>query len=159
MNDALLVGLFERLGDLLGDLDRLIGGNRPSLQAPRKVLAFDQLEYQKGLPVGFFQAVDRGDVRVVQGPEEVGLALEPREALGVAGDLSGENLDRNVTPEVLVRRAVHLAHAALSQLGSDSVVRERCPEQVAGFYWHPQDYRRGPAPGLPSSILIQPRSS
>ena len=43
MDDAVLVGLFEPLGDLFRDRDGLVDGNRPALQALGQVFAFDQL--------------------------------------------------------------------------------------------------------------------
>jgi len=53
-----------------------------SRQALLEILALDELEGQEGLAVGLLEAVDGGDVRVVQGREEVALALEAAESLG-----------------------------------------------------------------------------
>ena len=64
------------------------------------------------MPVGLLEPVDRGDVRVVEGGEEVRLALEAAEALGVLRDLGRQHLDRDVAAEVRVGGAVDLAHAA-----------------------------------------------
>ena len=66
MNDAVLVGLFERLGDLASNVERLVHWKRSVLESFRELLALDQLENEKRLSVGLFETVDGGDVRVVE---------------------------------------------------------------------------------------------
>ena len=51
MDDALVVRLFERLGDLLGDLERLVDGNGAAREPLLQVLALDELEREEGLAV------------------------------------------------------------------------------------------------------------
>ena len=63
--------------------------------------------------------MDRGDVRVAQGGEDVGLALEPCEPFRVLGDSFRQYFDRHLTPEPGVLGAVDLSHATLAELGSD----------------------------------------
>ena len=46
VDDALLVGFLEGLGDLLRDRDRLVDRNRPALQSLREVLALDEFHGQ-----------------------------------------------------------------------------------------------------------------
>ena len=89
MDDALVVGLLEGLRDLLGDLEGLVDGDRAPREALLEVLALHQLEGEEGLPVGLLETVDGGDRRVVEGGEEVGLPLEPTQALGVLATTSG----------------------------------------------------------------------
>ena len=101
VDDALAVGLLERLGDLLRDLEGLVDRDRPAREPLLEVLALDELEGEEGLPVGLLEAVDGGDVRVVEGGEEVGLALEAREPLGVLRHLGRQDLDRDVAAEVV----------------------------------------------------------
>ncbi len=86
VHDAALVGLLERLRDLAGDVDRLVDRQRAALQALGEILARDQLEHQERGAVGFLEPVDRRDVGVVERGEQLGLALEARETLRVAGD-------------------------------------------------------------------------
>ena len=50
------------------------------------------------MPLTFFKPVDRGDVRMIQRSEGLGLALEPREAVGVMREGLGQDLDRDVDP-------------------------------------------------------------
>ena len=53
------------------------------------------------------------------------LALEAREPIGVRGEGLGQQLQRDLAPELRVGRAVDLAHAAGADCGGDAVVRER----------------------------------
>ena len=134
MDDALLVGLLETLGDLLRDGESLVDGNRPSLQALREVLALDELhgdEVHRGA-VGEgrgFETVEVSDVRVIERGEEPGLALEAREPLGIGGEGLGQELDRHVAAELRVGGAIDLAHPARADRGGDPVVRERLADQ------------------------------
>jgi len=76
VDDAVLVRLFQRLRDLLRDLERFVHGDRPALQAFRELFALDQLH---GEEVGGRAAGERGglepvhvgDVRVVEGRQQL----------------------------------------------------------------------------------------
>ena len=88
VDDALLVGFLERLGDLPRDRERLVDGDRPALQPRREVLALDELHHQEVGPSPVLErrgleAVEVRDVRVVERGEQLRLALEAREPLGV----------------------------------------------------------------------------
>ena len=101
MDDALLVRRLERFRDLLRDRDRFVDGNRSALQALGEVLALDQLEHEEAAAVrDSFEAVDRADVGMVEGGEELRLPLEAREALGIARHLGGQHLDRHLAVEL-----------------------------------------------------------
>ena len=78
----------------------------------RERLAVHQLENQEPDAVGFFEPVDRADVRMVQRGEHPRLALEAREPIRVARERARQDLDRDVASELRVARPVHLAHAA-----------------------------------------------
>ena len=45
------------------------------------------------------EAVDRGDVRMVQRGQRLRLALEPRQAVRVSGEHVGQDLDRHLAAE------------------------------------------------------------
>ena len=79
-------------------------------------------------PLGL-EAVDRGDVRVVELREELRLALESRQALLVLGERRGQDLDRDLALQPRVGRAVDLAHPALAELGGDLVGAEALADQ------------------------------
>jgi hypothetical protein len=129
VDDALVVRLLEGFGDLLRDLEGLVDRDRPAGEALLEVLALDELEGEEGLAVRFLETVDRGDVRVIQRREEVGLALEAGEALGVLRDLGGEDLDGHVAAERRVGRPVDFSHAASPDGGRDPVVGQRLADQ------------------------------
>jgi hypothetical protein len=129
VDDALAVGLLEGRGDLLGDLEGLVDGDRTPREALLEVFTHDELEGEEGLSVRFFQTVDGGDVRVVERGEEVRLALETGEALGVLSDLGREDLDGHVTVKVGVGGAVDLAHAPGPDGGGDAVVGKGLADQ------------------------------
>ncbi len=68
-----------------------------------------------------------GDVRVVEGGQELGLALEAGEALGILRQLCREDLDRDLAAELRVSGAVHLAHPSGAEGGDDLVGAELHP--------------------------------
>ena len=49
-------------------------------------LALDEFQHERATPSDFFDSVDRGDVRVIQRREHARFALEPRQAIGIAGE-------------------------------------------------------------------------
>ena len=56
--------------------------------------------------------------------QQDGHHFEPGEALRVPCYVRGQDLDRDVAPELLVTRAIHLAHPALAEFGDDFVGAE-----------------------------------
>jgi len=54
-----------------------------------------------------------------QGGEQLGLALEAREAIGILREGCGQRLDRDVAPEARVAGAIDLAHAAGAERRDD----------------------------------------
>ena len=129
MDDALLVGLLERLRHLLRNRKGLLHGHRPALQSLGEVFAFDQLEHEEELAVRLLEAVDGGDAGVIERREQLRLAAEAGQPLGVLRHLGGEHLESDLAPELRVGGAVHLAHAAGAERGGDAVVRERLADQ------------------------------
>ena len=135
MDDALLVRRFERFRDLSSDRQRLIEREGPRGPAPtgflqdtvfrpcqpfRQRVAFHQLEDQR--PHGrlcwarrrivLFKPVDAADVRMIEGGEQLRFAPEPGDAIGIAREDIGEQLDRHVAIEPGIAAAIDLAHAA-----------------------------------------------
>ena len=58
---------------------------------------------------------------MVEGGEGVCFAGEPRQAIRIAGEGVGQNLQRNVAIEFRVARPIHLSHTARSEGGEDLV--------------------------------------
>ena len=69
-----------------------------------------------------------GDVRVIQRRKHLGLALESRQAFGIAGKLFGQDFDRNVAAELGVVGVVDFAHAAGADVAGDFVGAQTVPE-------------------------------
>ena len=78
------------MGSGLVDRDRTLG------DAVGQRRALDQFHHERDRAAGFLQAVDVGDVRMVQGREDFGFALEPGQPLGIARDRRGQHLDRDL---------------------------------------------------------------
>ena len=93
-----------------------------------QILALDKLHDQCADVTGLLEPVDSRDVRVVQRGQGLGFALEPREAIRVGGERHGENLDRNVAPQLGIARAIDLAHAAGAEGGKASYGPSRVPD-------------------------------
>ena len=83
VNDPLLVRGFERLGDLLRDRQRFVDRDRATRDALGQVLALDQFHHERGDAAAFFEAVDGGDVRMVERGEHLGFALKSRQPVVV----------------------------------------------------------------------------
>jgi hypothetical protein len=118
MHDAFVVRGFECVGDLTRDRDRLadgqvrMPGRLHSRQSLRQRLALHQLKDERRRAVPIFQAVDRRDVRMIQRREDPGLALEARQALGIATDERRQHLESDIPAQPGVSRAEHVAHSA-----------------------------------------------
>jgi hypothetical protein len=129
MNDSLLVGGFERLGDLLRNRQRLVDRNRAARDPPREFLALHQFhDEERGplQPVLPVQAKHLGNVRVIQRREHLRFAAEAGETIRVARHRGQQNFDRDVTIQHRVVRSIDLAHAARTEGGEDVVRADAC---------------------------------
>ena len=75
MDDALLMGRFEGLSDLLGDRQGFIDGDRPLLDAIGQRRPLDEFEDQRLDALSLFKPVDAPDVRMVQRGQHLGFPL------------------------------------------------------------------------------------
>ncbi len=131
VNDALLVGLFEREQGLardahgLGDLDA-----RGPLQAGAEGLALEHLHRQveRGAALRELVAVGIGDLAEVEDRDGVrrreeahrpGLAREAGLGLGVEGAIGAEDLDGDVAADRLLPGAVDRAHRSGADAAGD----------------------------------------
>ena len=76
------------------------------------------------LPFRFLEPVDGGDAGVVERREQLRLAAEAGQAVGILRELGGEHREGHVPPELRVRRAIDLPHPARADRRGDPVVRE-----------------------------------
>ena len=79
-----LVRRFERFGDLPRDRQRLVERHRAARDPLGEVFALDQLHHERVDAVRVLQPVDGRDVRMIQGGEDFGFALEARQPVGIA---------------------------------------------------------------------------
>src|SRR5262249_27417524 len=89
-----------------------------------EVFTPNQLHHERPDVVGLFQAVDVGDVRVIQRGESLGFALEAGHPVHVRRKRLGQELDRDVPVEACVARLVHFAHPACSERAENLVSAE-----------------------------------
>jgi hypothetical protein len=116
----------ERFGDLPDELDGAVDGHAVARDAAQRC-AFDELHRHVAVASGHARLVNRDDVRVVQRGGERGFAQQAIERV-VAVDRRGpDQFDRDVPAEARIVGAIHLAHAARTELGTDSVRTERSP--------------------------------
>jgi hypothetical protein len=116
------VGLGQPLGDLGGEGEHRLGGERTLVQEVPEGLPLHELHHDVVGAVILPDVEDRRDVRVVQGRGGVGLAFEAASSLGVGGQLGGKDLDCDRPLEAGVLRLQDLAHASRPD-GREDLVR------------------------------------
>ena len=126
VDDALLVRGFERLGDLSGDVEGFVDRDGALRDAIRQRRAFHQLHHERDGPVRFLEAVDRGDVGMIQRRQDFRFALEARQPLRVTGDRSRQHLDGDLSLQVRIGGPIHHAHAAGAKRRGDFVRTKPC---------------------------------
>src|SRR4029450_1280521 len=124
MNDALLVGAREPVGDLDCRLDRLAQRQRASLEPLAQRLAVEQLGDRVRGRVPPPEIDDREEVRVGESRDRPGLALEAGQRLFVLREPRGEYLHGDVACEPRVTRTKNLSHSAGAERGDDLVVAD-----------------------------------
>lgn len=97
MDDASFVCDFERLCDLTCDSDCFVRRNWTKRNAIGKCWTFDEFEHQSAKAVLFFEAVDSGNVWMIQRGENVSFALESTNPISVQQKRFGQDLDCHVT--------------------------------------------------------------
>jgi hypothetical protein len=132
MDDALLVRRFESGSDLAGIIDCRIDGQRTG-----EVLAIDQFHDDRS-PLS---AINLSDIGVVQRGEHLRLASESGHAVSIFNECSRQHLNRYVAIELGVSGALDGAHAALTQLGNDAIVRNRWMRTHLGDLRHVITFR------------------
>ena len=131
VRDALAVGERERQRDLLDDLKgplslqalpSLLGGSKtPPAQVPRNDVGTPRLP-----PV----VVDRGDVRMLQGGDRLGIRVEPTDELRGAGGAFVEDLDRHVPLDVRLDGAEHDPSGTVVDLLQEPVAAKGLSAQI-----------------------------
>jgi hypothetical protein len=84
-------------------------------------LPLDELHHERLPAARILEAVDLGDVGVIQRREDVGFALEPRQPFGIVGEERRQDLDGDIAVELCVACPVDLAHAARANRGQNLI--------------------------------------
>ncbi len=101
-----------------------------------RVVAFDQFHHQRGHLAGLLEAVDLGDVGMIERRQRLGLALESRQPLRVAGKRRRQRLQRDVAAQLGVARPMDLAHATGAKWRKDFVWTEPgTGREGHGYLW------------------------
>ena len=108
MHDALLMRHIEGSGDLVGICERRIERHRTAADDFSERFAFDQLHHQRAV----FDAVDGGDVGMVQRSENLSLAGEASQPLSFMGESGWQDFEGYMAFEYRVAGAIDFAHAA-----------------------------------------------
>ena len=142
MDDAFAVGRLESLGELTCDLQRLGNRNRSGREAIRERRAFDQLEDQCEPAVDLFDAVDCGNVGMIERGEQARFAFEARAPVRIVSEHRRQQLDGDIASEARIARTVHLTHAAGAKRPGDlehaqpNAGREWRGRQHTTQHWH-----------------------
>ena len=116
MRDALLVRSLEGIRDLASDVQRFLESQARS-RGPCRLgqflcqrLALDELQHEPSNTLALFDAVDDGDVRMVQGGHDSRFTLEAGHPARFSCKSGGQHLDRDVATELGVVSPVDLTH-------------------------------------------------
>ncbi len=132
MDHALGVGRLEGLRHLESDPKPFLDWKRATLEALGQVLARHQFHGQEANALFLVQAVDHGDAGMVERRQQLCLAVEARQPLGIGRECLGQYLDRHVAIQRGVPGSPDLAHAARAERAGDLVLAEL----GAGFDCH-----------------------
>ena len=124
MDDTLLVGGLERLGDLKPEVDRLALAEWPAGDLLRQGRARHVFHDQEIGAVLGIEVEHGGDPGMAQARERERLVAEARPGRGVGERAFGQELERHLALEPLVARAVDHAHAARGDGAQDAVMRK-----------------------------------
>ena len=106
------MGGFDPGGDLNGQAKRVNHRHRPLLEPFEQGLALDELHDEEGDALDFVQLEDGGDVGVRQRGQSLRLGPKPGEVRRVFLEMRMDDLERDLTVQLGIARAVHLAHPA-----------------------------------------------
>src|SRR6185295_7960685 len=156
MDDALAMGVVERLGGLADDAQHLAQARAlAGLQAGAEVRAVDEFEGEVEEPLRFAGVEQGDDVGMQQPAGGAGLAQQALLALvdllGPAGETHG--LDRQLAVDLRIEGEVDLAHGAGSQEPLDAIAADAAAavQRVHGSPWLSPSSARGSPAMAPSS--------
>jgi hypothetical protein len=116
------MGRGQRLGHLADEVHERGQGEPPPPREPPQCLALDQLHDEEGLAFVLFHAINSTNMRMIQGGDGAGFALEPLQALDILGILPGQELEGDAAVEPGVVGLVDDPHATASNYLHGAVV-------------------------------------
>ena len=135
MHDPLLVSGLQCFGDLSSDSNRLVYRDRPARDELCERLTVNELQHECVNVRALLEAVNCGDVRVVERGDDLRFPLESGDALAIEREVAREHLERDVSMKCGVVRTVHLTHAAGSDQCPNLVGAEVASEQFTVHVW------------------------
>ena len=102
MDDSMLMGLLQRLGELPGNRKHVLQRQGAERQPRPEILAFDQLHGDSLDAVCLFEAVYVSDRWMIERGECLRFALKTFQSFGVGSDNLRQDLQRHLTMELRV---------------------------------------------------------
>ena len=126
VGDALLMGAADRVGKRYREVEKPVDRQAAGRNHLVERLSLDELHGQEVEPfairtLGVLDRVDRDDVRVVERGDDLGLALEALQPLGIFGHVGGQHLQCDAALQAGVLCDIDLTHAAGCQQLDDLV--------------------------------------
>src|SRR4029453_18565467 len=95
----------------------VVDGNRALRDLIRKRRSLNELQNERVESGAYperalLEAVNRGDIRVIQRGKELRLTFKPCDALGIGGEDVWKDFQRDVAIQFGVAGAIHLTHSA-----------------------------------------------
>jgi len=117
------VGVVQRIGDLLQDLDDSGGGQQAALRAQHlsQGLPFDVLHGQVVIAVTGARFQRAHDVGMAQPSRALALAFEALQVAFVMRQVRRQHLERHHRAGPRIQRAIDHGHAAAADLGLDTI--------------------------------------
>jgi len=112
VNDTGFMCSFSCFDDLLGNRQGFVERNRTPRDPISQRRPLDQFKHQRTGVLGFFNAVNGRDVRMIEAGEDLGFALEAGQSIRIGREGVGKDLQRDFAVEAGVGRAIRLPHAA-----------------------------------------------
>ena len=109
----------RKLGRAVRPLDDRSGGAQHAI---RERGSLDPFHHERADAVRVFEAVDVGDVRMIERRQQLRLAAEPHQPIRIVRDGWQQDLDRDITIQLRIVGPIHLAHPARSK-GREDFVR------------------------------------
>src|SRR5215510_7102981 len=115
MNDSVLVRSFKGLTNLPRDIESVPYGQAALLQPFCQRLSFNELEDQTLRAFEFHEVIDRCNVGVIQGCQQLRFPLGTTDTFSVLRKLVRQHLDCDIATQFYVACPINVSHAARSE--------------------------------------------